>query len=137
MASLNAHPLLPDFEVLYFKQKQGENLKDAWYRLMESYRVCNLKGDAKILLTNFYVGLALHHRQLLDFAAKGNFIELDVNAAYEILEGILGVPPQKKGFSFTPDGVQIWKNSVICISIWLNYKNIMNLSNISMVVSII
>ena len=70
MASLNAPPLLPDFEVLYFKQKQGEILKVAWYRLMESYRVCNLKGDAKILLRNFYVGLALHHRQLLDFCHK-------------------------------------------------------------------
>ena len=49
----------------------------------------------------------MHHRQLLDFAAKGNFIELDANAAYEILEEILGVPPQKKGISFTPEGVQI------------------------------
>ena len=53
MASLNAPPLLPDFEVLYFKQKQGENFKDAWYMLMKSYRTCNLKGDAKILLRNF------------------------------------------------------------------------------------
>ena len=78
-------------------------MKDAWYRLMESYRICNLKGDAKILLRNFYIGLALHHRQLLDFAAKGNFIELDANTAYEILEGIFGVPHQKKGFSFTPE----------------------------------
>ena len=43
----------------------------------------------------------------MDFAAKGNFIELDANAAYEILEGILGIPPQKKGFSFTPEGVQM------------------------------
>jgi len=52
-----------------------------------------LKGDAKKILQNFYIGLALHQRQLLDFAAKGNFIELDANTAYEILEGILGVPP--------------------------------------------
>ena len=59
------------------------------------------------MLRNFYIGLALHHRQLVDFAAKGNFIELDANAAYEILEGILGVPPQKKGFSSTPEGVQM------------------------------
>ena len=62
-------------------------MKDAWYRLMESYHVSNLKGDAKVLLRNF--------------------IELDANAAYEILEGILGIPPQKKGFSFTPEGVQM------------------------------
>ena len=60
-------PLSPDFEVLYFKQKQGENLKDAWYMLMESYR-------ANILLHNFFIGLTLHHRQLLDFPAKGNFV---------------------------------------------------------------
>ena len=82
-------------------------MKDVWYRLMESYRVSNLKGDAKVLLRNFYIGLALHHRQLLDFAVEGNFIELDANAAYEILEGILGIPPQKKRFSFTPKGVQM------------------------------
>ena len=74
---------------------------------MESYHVCNLKGDAKILLRNFCIGLALHHRQILDFAAKGNFLELDANAAYEILEGILGVPPQNKGISFTLERVQI------------------------------
>ena len=57
MSSVTIPPLSPDFEVLYFKQKQGENLKDAWYRIMESYRVCTIKGDMKILLRNFYVGL--------------------------------------------------------------------------------
>ena len=60
---------------------------------MESYHICNLKGDAKILLHNFYIGLALLHRQLLDFAAKGNLIELDANVAYEILEVNLGIRP--------------------------------------------
>ena len=75
---------------------------------MESYRISNLKGGTKVLLRNFYIWLSLRHRQLLDFAAKGNFIELDANAAYEILEGILGVPPQKKGFSFAPKGVQMF-----------------------------
>jgi hypothetical protein len=107
MSGTTTPPLSPDFEVLYFKQRKGENFKDAWYRLMESYRSSNLKGDARILLRNFYIGLALHHRQLLDFAAKGNFIELDANTAYEILEGILGIPPIKKGISFTQEGVQI------------------------------
>ena len=43
----------------------------------------------------------------MDFAAKGNFIELDANTAYKILEGILGVPPPKRGFCFTQEGVQI------------------------------
>ena len=103
---------------------------------MESYRISNLKGDAKVLLRNFYIGLALHHRQLLDFAAKGNFIDLDANATYEILEGILGIPPQKKGFLFTPEGAQMLDKLRDLHSIWLKYKNIMNPSNTSMVVSI-
>src|SRR3990170_2956726 len=107
MTSVTIPPLSPDFEVLYFKQKQGENLKDAWYRLMESYHVCSVKGDLKILLRNFYRGLTMHHRQLLNFATKGNFIESEANTAYEIIEGILGIPPPQKGFAFTQEGAQI------------------------------
>ena len=57
-----------------------------------------------MLLRNFYIGLALHHRQVLNFSAEGNFIELDANATYEILEGILGLPPQKEGDFFHPRG---------------------------------
>src|SRR3990170_3507234 len=45
MTSVTFPPLSPDFEVLYFKQKQGENLKDAWYRMIGFYRVCTIKGD--------------------------------------------------------------------------------------------
>ena len=93
--------LLPDFEVLYSKQKQGENLKDAWYRSMESYSICNMKGDAQIPLRIFYIGLTLHHRQLLDSTAKGNFVKIDANIAYEIIEGILGVPPPKRVYFYT------------------------------------
>ena len=93
MASPFSLPLSSDFEVLHFKQRQGENLKDAWYRMIESYRNCTIEGDFKILLRNFYVGLTMSHRQLLDFAAKGNFIEIDPSIAYEIIEGIVGVPP--------------------------------------------
>ena len=33
-------PSSPEFEVLHFKQRQGENLKDAWFRMLESYRSC-------------------------------------------------------------------------------------------------
>jgi hypothetical protein len=43
----------------------------------------------------------------LDFSAKGNFIELDANPAYVILEGMLRIPPVKKGVTFTPEGAQI------------------------------
>ena len=97
MASPFSLPSSPDFEVLHFKQRPGENLKYAWYRMMESYRGCTIEGDFKILLRNFYVGLTISHRQLLDFAAKGNFVEIDPNIAYEIIEGIVGVLPPQKG----------------------------------------
>ena len=74
---------------------------------MEFYRVCTIKGDMKILLRNFYVGLTMPNRQLLDFAAKGNFIESDANTAYEIIEGIVGTPPPQKVFNYTQEGIQI------------------------------
>ena len=85
----------PDFEVLDFKQRQGENLKDAWFRMLESYRSCALEGDFKILIRNFYIGLTLPHKQLLDVAVEGEFIEVDPSSAYEILEGIVGVLPRQ------------------------------------------
>ena len=107
MTSITIPPLSSDFEVLYFKQKQGENLKDAWYRIMESYHVCSIKGDMKILLRKFYVGLTMPNRQLLDFATKGNFIDSDANTAYEIIEGIVGSPPSQKGFNYTQEEIQI------------------------------
>ena len=106
MASPFSLPLSSDFEVLHFKQRQGENLKDAWYRMIESYRSFTIEGDFKILLRNFYVGLTISHRQLLDFAAKGNFIEIDPNIAYEIIEGIVGVLPPQKELHLTQEGTQ-------------------------------
>ena len=66
MASPLSAPLSPEFEVLHFKQRQGENLKDAWFRMMESYRNCTFEVNLRILLRNFYVGLNMSHRQLLD-----------------------------------------------------------------------
>ena len=107
MASPSITVSTPDFEVLHFKQRQGESLKDAWYRMVESYRSCTIEGDFKILLRNFYVGLTLPHRQLLDFSAKGNFIEVDPSIAYEIIEGIVGVLPPQKGLHLTQEGTQI------------------------------
>ena len=107
MASPLSTPLSPDFEVLHFKQRQGENLKDAWHRMIESYHSFTIEGDFKILLRNFYVGLTISHIQLLNFAAKGNFIETDPSFAYEIIEGIVGVLPPQKGLHLTQEGTQI------------------------------
>ena len=59
------------------------------------------------MLRNFYVGRTLPHRQLLDFAAKGVFIEVDPSSAYEIIEGIVGLLPLQKGSSPTQEETQI------------------------------
>ena len=62
MASPLSAPMSREFEVLHFKRKQGENLKDSWFRMMESYHKCTLEVNFRILLRNFYVGLNLSHR---------------------------------------------------------------------------
>ena len=43
----------------------------------------------------------------MDFAAKGNFIEIDSNIAHEIIEGIVGVLPPQKELHLTQEGTQI------------------------------
>ena len=77
--------------------------------MIESYRSFTIEGDFKILLRNFYVGLTISHRKLLDCAAKGNFIEIDPNIAYEIIEGIVGVLPTQKGLHHTQEGTQVFE----------------------------
>ena len=49
----------------------------------------------------------MSHRQLLDFAAKGSFIDVHPSIAYQIIEGILGVLPPEKGTHHTQEGTQI------------------------------
>ena len=109
MASPLSTPLSPEFEVFHFKQRQGENLKDAWLRIMESHHNCTSEINLRILLRNFYVGLNLSHRQLLDCATKGNFIEIDPHIAHEIIEGIVGTLPQQKGPHHTQENTQVFE----------------------------
>ena len=129
MASSLSAPMSPEFEVLHFKQRQGENLKDAWYRMMESYRKCTLEVNFRILLRNFYVGLNMTHRQLLDCIAKGNFIEIDPSIAHEIIEGIVGTLPQKGGSHPTQEETQVFEK--ICEVTKILQKSLEPLKNIS------
>ena len=119
----------PEFEVLHFKQRQGENLKDAWYRMMESYRKCTLEVNFGILLRNFYVGLNMTHRQLLDCIAKGNFIEIDPISAYGIIEGIVGVLPRQNGSPFSLEGAQILEKLLELQKLVEPFKNIVGSIN--------
>jgi len=111
MASPLSVPLSPEFEVLHFKQRQGENFKDACYRMMESYRNCTLEVSFRIFLRSFYVGLNMSHRKLLDCVAKGNFIEIDPSVAHEIIEGVVGTLPRQKGPQHTQEETQVFEKN--------------------------
>ena len=60
LASMASPPVLvstPDNEVLNFKQREGENLKDAWYRICNAQNKSTRKQSTSVLLRNFYVGI--------------------------------------------------------------------------------
>ena len=78
---------------------------------MESYCNCTLEVNFRILLRNFYVGLNMSHRQLLDCIAKGNFIKIDPNIAHEIVEGIVGTLPQQKGLHHTQEKMKVFEKN--------------------------
>ena len=76
---------------------------------MESHRNSTSEINLRILLRNFYVGLNMSHRQLLDCVAKGNFIEIDPHIALEIIEGLVATLPQQKGPHHTQEETQVFE----------------------------
>src|SRR3954463_2303183 len=65
-------------EVLTFKQRGGESLKDAWYRINDSQKRATKKQSTTILLRNFYVGITPWNWFILDTAINGNFLEASI-----------------------------------------------------------
>ena len=57
MASPLSTPLSPENEVINFKQREGENLKDAWFRICNAQNRSIRKQSTSVLLRNFYVGI--------------------------------------------------------------------------------
>ena len=53
MASPLSSPLSPENEVLNFKKREGENLKDAWYRIFNAQNRSTRKQSTSVLLRNF------------------------------------------------------------------------------------
>ena len=80
-------------EVLTFKQRGGESLKDAWYRINDSQKRATKKQTTTILLRKFYVGITSWNRFILDTAINGNFLEVPVWEALNIMENLVGNPP--------------------------------------------
>jgi hypothetical protein len=83
----------PEVEVRAFKQKGGECLKDAWYRISDAHNRCTKKYSTTILLRNFYVGISNWNRYVLDCLAGGNFLGAPALEASCIIESLFGTPP--------------------------------------------
>src|SRR3954471_23103067 len=83
----------PEAEVLTFKQRGRESLKDAWYRINDSQNRATKKQSTTILLRNFYVGINSWNRFVLHTAINGNFLEAAVWEALNVLENLFGNTP--------------------------------------------
>src|SRR4051812_44016776 len=81
---------LGEAEVLTFKQRGGECLKDSWYRINDSQKRATKKQSTTILLRNFYVGITSWNRFILDTAINGNFLEVPVWEALNVMENLVG-----------------------------------------------
>ena len=71
MTSIISSPLSPENEVLNFKQREGENLKDAWYKICNAQNRFTRRQSTLVLLPNFYVGASPWYRYILDTITGG------------------------------------------------------------------
>ena len=83
----------PNNEVLNFKQREGENLKDAWYRICNARNRSTRKQSTSVLLRNFYVGVTPWNRYVLDTITGGNFLGSHTFDSYNAMIDLLGPPP--------------------------------------------
>ena len=83
----------PDNEVQNFKQREGENLKDAWYRICNAQNRSTRKQSTVVLLCNFYVGVTPWNRYVLDTITGGNFLGIHTFDSYNAMIDLLGPPP--------------------------------------------
>ena len=83
----------PDHEVLNLKQREGENLKDAWHRICNAQNRSTRKQSTSVLLRNFYVGITSWNRYTLDTITGGNFLGSHTFDSYNAMIDLLGPPP--------------------------------------------
>ena len=57
MSSSTPFIMSPEYEVLTFKQRGAESLKDAWYRINDAQNRSTKRQATTIILRNFYVGV--------------------------------------------------------------------------------
>ena len=83
----------PESEVLNFKQREEENLKDACYRISNAQNRSNRKLSTSVLLRNFYVGITPWNRYILDTITGGNFLGSHTIDSYKSMTELFGSPP--------------------------------------------
>ena len=83
----------PDHEVLNFKQRKGENLKDAWHRIYNAQNRSTRKKSTSIIVRNFYVGITPWHRYVLDTITAGNCLGSHTFDSYNAMLDLFGSPP--------------------------------------------
>src|SRR3989337_3486609 len=93
MASPPTTVSTPESEVLNFKQREGENLKDAWYRILNAQNRSTRKQSTTVLLRTFYVGVTTWYRFLLDTITGGSFLTCPTLDAHNALVNLVGSPP--------------------------------------------
>ena len=93
MASPSIIVSTPDHEVLNFKQREGENLKYAWYRFCNARNRSTRKQSTSVLLRNFYVGITPWNRCMLDTVTGGDFLSSHTFDAYNAMLDLFGPPP--------------------------------------------
>ena len=81
------------FRSLTFKQRGGESLKDAWYRIRDAHHRSTKKPLATVLLRKFYVGITSCYRYILDTIRGGNFLGVSALEAMNAIESLVGAPP--------------------------------------------
>ena len=90
MASSSLVASTPEVEVPNFKQRGGESLKDAWYRICDAQNRSNCKQSTTILLRNFYVGVTTWYRFVLDTITGGNFLSSHTLDAFNAMGNLVG-----------------------------------------------
>ena len=86
-------PSSPANEVLNFKQREGENLKYAWYRICNAQTRFTKKESTFVLIRNFYVGVTPWYRYIIDTITGGNFLGSHTFDSYNAMLNLFGSPP--------------------------------------------
>ena len=93
MDSSSSIACTPEEEVLNFKQRGGENLKDAWYRICNAHNRSIRKQSIVVLLRCFYVGITTWYRFVLDMITGGNLLMSPPFDALNAMGNLVGSPP--------------------------------------------